>query len=231
MIQFIHGDDLPKINLFISDYLKKNNLNKITYSLNAENISEILGNIDTPNLFGEKNLFVVDITECEFEDLEKFVKALTEDSELILLYEGLFDQRSKSFKLLSKFKSFEFKLVKTSNIFAFTDCLLSGDLKKTYQELEKLNEAGEEDLMIFNMVVSTFRNLAAIKFDTKLKSKVPPFKIGLYTSASKRYTDDEIKNIYKILAENDLKFKTGEITSEMILLHSINTVLKNGTDK
>jgi DNA polymerase III delta subunit len=232
MIQFFYGDNLSKLSDSISNYAKKNNLQKINYELSSENIPDILGALDTPNLFGESNLFIVDVTDCEFEDIEKFSKGFKDYFELIIVNEGSIDARGKSYKLLSKFRPQEFvAAAKTSNIFLFTDYLFAKDLKKTYQELENLQQSGEEDLMIFNMIVSTLRSIIGIKFDTKQKSKIPPFKIRQMTASADKFSEEDIRKLYKILSENDLKFKTGELTSEMLLLHSINSILKDGSSK
>lgn len=231
MIYFLYGDDTAKISNYVSSLSKKNSFNKINYELNSENISEIIGNLDTPNLFGEKNLFIIDITDTDPEVVLDFTRRINDSHEVIILFEDNIDQRSKVFKTLSSYKTTSFKNIKNSNIFEFTDLLINKDTKKVYQELQKLEEAGEEDLAIFNMIVSAFRNIAAIKFDTKLKSKIIPFKVNFYNKAANLYTNEEVKEIYKILSENDLKFKTGEITSDMLLIHSINTILKNGTNK
>ena len=232
MIQFFYGENLSKLSESISTYAKKNNLQKINFDLTTENSYDILGSLDTPNLFGESNLFIVNVTDCEFEDIDKFSKGFKDYFELILVNEGSIDARGKSFKLLNKYKPQEFQAVsKGSNIFLFTDYLFSKDLKRTYQELENLHQSGEDDLMIFNMIVSTLRSIAGIKFDTKQKNKIPPFKIRQMASSAEKFTQDDLKNLYKILCENDLKFKTGEITSEMLLLHSINSILKDGSSK
>lgn len=232
MIQFFYGENLSKLSDSISNYAKNNNLQKINLDLNSDNIADILGSLDTPNLFGESNLFIINITDSEFEDIEKFSKGFKDYFELILVNDGSIDARGKSFKLLSKYKSQEFvAAAKTSNIFLFTDYLFAKDMKKTFQELENLHQSGEEDLMIFNMIVSSLRSIAGIKFNTKQKNKIPPFKIKQMSSSADKFSEDEIKNLYKILSENDLKFKTGELTSEMLLLHSINSILKDGSSK
>jgi len=232
MIYFLYGDDLPKLNNFIVGYASKNSLSRINFELNSENISEIIGTLGTPNLFGDKNLFIIDITESDPEIILKFYESIkNSDYELIILNEGSIDQRSKVFKSLSNFKTQSYELPKNNSIFNFTDYVISKDIKKTYEELLKLQENKEDDLMIFNMLISSFRSIAAIKFDSKLKNKIPPFKVSQMNAIAEKYSVDQVKKIIKILAENDLKFKTGEITSEMLLLHSINTIIDNGSSK
>jgi DNA polymerase III delta subunit len=232
MIYFLYGDDLPKLNNFIVGYASKNSLSRINFELNSENISEIIGTLGTPNLFGDKNLFIIDITESDPEIILKFYESIkNSDYELIILNEGSIDQRSKVFKSLSNFKTQSYELPKNNSIFNFTDYVISKDIKKTYEELLKLQENKEDDLMIFNMLLSSFRSIAAIKFDSKLKNKIPPFKVSQMNAIAEKYSVDQVKKIIKILAENDLKFKTGEITSEMLLLHSINTIIDNGSSK
>jgi len=228
MTYFIYGDDLSKINEFIISYSSKNNFEKILIDLNDQNLSEILGTIETPNLFGDKNIFVVNVTDTDPEIVIKFADIVKDKNcDLIILFEDSIDQRGKVFKTLSKFKTQAFEIAKDNTIFIFTDYLLAKDMKRSFQELEKLSEKREDDLMIFNMIVSSFRSIASIKFNSKIQTKIPPFKIKQMTSYSEKFTEEEVKKIIKTLAENDLKFKIGEITSEMLVLHSMNTILQD----
>ena len=104
MLNFIFGDDQVKVNNFISEFVKKNNFQKSAHELTEDNISELVGIIDTPSLFGDKNLYIIDVTNSEFETLEKFISSLDSNSDVFLLYEGEIDKRSKEYKLLSKIK-------------------------------------------------------------------------------------------------------------------------------
>ena len=231
MVNFVYGDDLTKINNFISELIKKNNFVKNTLVLNELNSSEILGTIDTPSLFGDKYLFVIDVTDTESEILENFIPKISANSDVIIIFEGEMDKRSKEFKLLSKLKTLNFSQIKSNGIFNFVDTLFLGDPKKTYQEYENLLKNKEEDLAIFNMIVSNLRSISYIKFNSSLANKIPPFKIGLMQKIANNYTEEELSNIYKILTENDLKFKNGELTADLLLTHTINTVLKHGNIK
>lgn len=231
MIYFIYGDDQVKINNYILDFSKKNNLQKNYHELQADNSSEVLGSIETPSLFGDKNLFIIDITDTEFETLEPMIPRISDSSEVILLYRGEIDKRSKEFKLLSKLKTINYSQVKSNAVFTFVDTLFLGDPKKTYQEYENLMKNKEEELAIFNLIVSTLRSLSYFKFDSKLKTKVPPFKKSFFEILAKKYTEEDISNIYNVLAQNDLKFKNGELTSDMLLVHTINTILNHANNK
>lgn len=231
MLNFIFGDDQVKVNNFISEFVKKNNFQKSAHELTEDNISELVGIIDTPSLFGDKNLYIIDVTNSEFETLEKFISSLDSNSDVFLLYEGEIDKRSKEYKLLSKIKTVNFSEVKSNAVFYFVDTLFLGDPKKTYQDLENLLKNKEEELSIFNLIVSTLRSLAFVCFESPLKSKIPPFKKSFFESLAKKYSQEEIANMYKIISENDLKFKNGELTSEMLLTHTVNTVLNHGNTK
>ncbi len=231
MRNFYYGNFESKIREKISETVQKGKFLKFEYPLVPDNISEILSGIFSESLFGDKNIYVIDITESEFEDIEKFIQLISPVSEVIVIYRDDLDKNSKILKLFSKeFYTQEFKKSKTGNIFSFTDSILLGDLNKTYLELKKLDE---NEVLIFNNIVSVARNLLALKLDLSIKSKIIPFKLGLYKKSIEYYSKQDLTNIYSNLAENDLRFKRGEINSEMLLLHSINLffINKNGDIK
>ena len=228
---FLYGNFEVKILEKISEITLKNNFSKIEYSLSLENISEILSGLSSISLFGEKNLFVIDISESELEELEEFLKAIPTDSELILICKRELEKSSKILKLIPKeFTFFEFNQSKGGNTFLFTDLLMSKDLTKTYIELNKLTE---NKILIFNNIVSMTRSLLGLKYDLDLKNKIIPFKVSLFKKNVEKYSVEELKNIFNNLCKNDLRFKKGEINEDMLLLHSINLFFdnKNGNSK
>jgi len=193
--------------------------------------NEITVALNTSSLFGDKNTIVVNIFEVENEILESFLNNLSGDSDLIIYYPEELEKSSKKIKLFPRdFTILEFKKSKIGNIFNFTDYLLSKDINKTYTELSKLDEDG---VLVFNNIIPIVRNLISLKKDLNLKTKIIPFKLGLYKKMVEKYTYEELMDLYKNLYQNDLKFKSGEITNEMLVLHSVNCffIKQNGSNK
>jgi DNA polymerase III delta subunit len=220
MKYFFYGNFEVKINDKISEIIKKNNFSKIEFSLNTENLEEILAGLFSLSLFNEKNLFVIDITNTKSEEIEKFFSLLKGEFDIAIYYRDDLPKTSKILKFLPKdFTILEFKKGSEGNVFNLSDSLISKDIKKSYLELKKLNE---NEVAVFNGVLSSFRGLFGLKFELYTKDKIVPFKIGLYKKAVENFDKEELKNIYNNFYYNDLKFKKGEITDEMLLLHTVN---------
>lgn len=231
MRNFYYGNFESKINEKVAEIVSKGSFVKLEYPLNSENISEIASAMASESLFGDKNLYYIDITESEVELIEDFIKRIPANCDLVLVYRDELEKSSKILKIISKdFLILEFKKSKVGNIFSFTDYLLSGDINKTFSELSKLDD---NEVLIFNNIVSVARNLLGLKFDLGIKSKIIPFKIGLYKKVVNNFSEQNLIDIYNNLALNDLRFKKGEINGEMLLLHSVNSffINKNGSTK
>jgi DNA polymerase III delta subunit len=228
---FYYGNFEIKISEKINELALKNNLTKLKFDLDSENLSEIITSLSMESLFGDKNLIIVNGTESEFEVLESLFKQLPNSGNLILLINKDLEKSSKLLKLIPKsFTVQEIKQPKKGNIFSFTDQLLGDDISKTYLELLKLSE---NEVLIFNNIISVGRNLLSLKLNLSTQSKIIPFKLGLYKKALGNYNKEDLYNIYNNLFINELKFKTGEINSEMLLIHSVNLfyIYKNGNLK
>ena len=228
---FYYGNFEIKISEKINELAIKNNLTKLKFDLDSENLSEIITSLSMESLFGDKNLIIVNGTESEFEVLESLFKQLPNSGSLILIINKDLEKSSKLLKLIPKsFTVQEIKQPKKGNIFSFTDQLLGDDISKTYLELLKLSE---NEVLIFNNIISVGRNLLSLKLNFSTQSKIIPFKLGLYKRALGNYNKEELYNIYNNLFINELKFKKGEINSEMLLIHSVNLfyIYKNGNLK
>jgi DNA polymerase III delta subunit len=231
MKYFFYGNFEVKINEKISEIVVKNKFVKTEFSLNSDNLSETILALDTENLFGDKLLFVIDVTDSEIEVLENFLKMIPANCDLVITYRGDLEKSSKILKIIpASITTLEFKKSKLGNVFLFTDYLISKDLVKTYQELKKLDD---NEVLIFNNIVSVTRSLLGLKLNLDLKNKILPFKISLFKKAAEKFSEEELKLIYNNLYLNDLKFKKGEITDEMLLLHSVNLffINKDGNNK
>lgn len=231
MKYFFYGNFDVKINERISEITLKNNFVKNEFPLEEENLNEIISGMSSESLFGDKNLYVVDITETEIETLDNFLKIVPSNSDLIIVFRNELEKTSKILKIIPKeYVVQEFKKTKSGNIFYFTDYLISKELNKTYAELNKLDD---NEVLIFNNIVSATRSLLGVKLDLDLKNKIPPFKISLFKKAAEKFSEESLISIYNNLYLNDLKFKKGEITDEMLVLHSVNLffINKDGNNK
>ena len=220
MAFFLYGDSLLKINDEIAKIYSKEKYTKVLVELTEENYLDLGPKIFSENLFGDKYLYILDITDTENQTIEKFFsdkEALKLDNIVVICRKNLIS----SSKIIQIFKGCEIKELKdtSENIFELADLIISGDISKIYKEIEKHKKL--EEVYVFNMVVSGFRSVEYLILGMNQASKIPPFKKGFYQKVAQNYNELKIKEISQKLFDLDLKFKTGEITEDMLLTSTI----------
>lgn len=108
-----------------------------------------------------------------------------------------------------------------SNIFNLIDSIGAKNKKRALQELHNLIENGQNELYILSMIVYQFRNLLIVRdfvergvsnqYDLSKKASLHPFVAGKTLSQARNYTIDNLKKIYQMLLDFDLKMKTGQL--------------------
>ena len=68
-------------------------------------------------------------------------------------------------------------------------------------------------------------NRVYLKFKTNASKSIFPSKMEMYKKAASSLTEEDIVKIHNILTQNEIKFKKGEISDEMFVLHSMNFIL------
>lgn len=221
MAYFLYGSNQKDLKDFIKKYKDKNDFLTKEFEVSEENLEEILISILSESLFGEKFLYIIDITNSSEETIFSLAKRLKKESKenstnVIVQYSDDLVSRSK---ILTSFDGFTFENFKNEKpeIYKLVDFIISGNLKEVYTEITRLGISNVDEIHIFNLVVSGFRSIEYFCLDLDQKKSVLPFKKNFYEKLSGRYTDSEIKNISQKLFEMDLKFKTGELTEDMVL--------------
>lgn len=216
MSYFFYGDSQLKINEEIQKVVLKENYSRVSINLSEENFLEIGSRILSENLFGDKYLYILDITDTDNEILEKFFlnPDIAKISNLIVVYTKNLTSASK---IHLNFKNYEVKELKenSENIFELADLILKGDITLVYKEIERLRKVDE--VFVFNMVVSGFRNIEFLVLGLDQINKIPPFKKGMYQKIAQEYRSQRVKEVSKKLFDLDLRFKTSELTSDMLL--------------
>jgi DNA polymerase III delta subunit len=221
MAYFLYGSNQKDLKDFIKKYKDKNDFLTKEFEVSEENLEEILISILSESLFGEKFLYIIDITNSSEETIFSLSKRLKKESKenstnVIVQYSDDLISRSK---ILTSFDGFTYENFENEKpeIYKLVDLIISGNLKEVYTEITRLGISNVDEIHIFNLVVSGFRSIEYFCLDLDQKKSVLPFKKNFYEKLSGRYTASEIKNISQKLFEMDLKFKTGELTEDMVL--------------
>lgn len=226
------GSDISKISNTVNSSIKKYSFQTMNFNLTEENFSEILANLNTPSLFGDRVLLIVDITETDNDLSEKFIENAKEFKDLYVIYQKKLDSRTKLAKYLISNKALIYdEEIEATSPFKFGELVLNQKIKEAYEELNTLEKNEVDYVSIYSGIVTACRNLLNFSFETSTKKSIFPKSIPFFQALSKKYSQEDIKKIYGLLAENDLKFKRGEITDEMMVLSSMNYILNYGNNK
>ena len=106
----------------------------------------------------------------------------------------------------------------SGNIFNLVDAVGTGDYRKTAQYMHELLAQGENEIYILTMIVRQFRNLILIKdYEGKLDKigiakevGLHPFVVQKGMAQARKFSIQELKNMYEKLLDTDIAIKTGE---------------------
>jgi len=82
---------------------------------------------------------------------------------------------------------------------------------------------------IFGAMVYYFNSLVNVYFNTSLGQK--NFNYRELKKISEKYDKKTLQEISSVLYQDELKFKKGQITDEMMVINSVLSVLKYGNHK
>lgn len=118
-------------------------------------------------------------------------------------------------------------LVKASfeaNIFSLMDAVATKNTRRSTELLNSFLESGENEIYILTMIERQFKNIAMAKFEenvtegklTKM-AKVHPFVAKKSLQQAKNFEQAEIIEMYRRLADADLKLKSGFEPKQVLL--------------
>jgi len=115
-----------------------------------------------------------------------------------------------------------------ANIFNLIDAMAQKNIKLANKELYRLLNSGANELYILTMIIYQYRNLLIIKdlgerlkntnrWALAKKAGLHPFVIQKSLAVLPKYSLDQLKNVYGILQDFDVRMKTGKIESRVAL--------------
>ncbi|AQP53232.1 DNA polymerase III subunit delta [Vagococcus penaei] len=111
------------------------------------------------------------------------------------------------------------------NIFDMVNYVMSGKQEEALQLYEDLLKQGEETIKINAILISQFRLYLQVKLLLSIHYqqsnmvdmlKVHPYRVKLACQQVKRFSIDDLGNIFDQLVENDFKFKTGFMDQKLL---------------
>ncbi|MFA6963233.1 MAG: DNA polymerase III subunit delta [Patescibacteria group bacterium] len=101
--------------------------------------------------------------------------------------------------------------VSNVKIFDLTDAIADRRLGQAFSILSKMRKSGQDEAMIFNMIIFQLRNMLIIESlgSNASQSGLHPFVVKKTLSSIRKFKPGEIKKFYSDLAELDWKIKSG----------------------
>ncbi len=106
----------------------------------------------------------------------------------------------------------------SNELFSLAESVLSRNKKMAIFIIKKLIYWGEDESKIFNMLLWQIKNFVRIKFLKKSDLKFKSFYINKIRRLSHNVSEENLKRIYKILANIDLRVKTSRLNYREALM-------------
>lgn len=188
------------------------------FSGQDKNVNQVLLEATTPQLFSDKRLVMVEVTDEKLIDLDK----ITGDENLTLVLK-LNKQLNQSSVLLKSAQSmggmiFNLSEKDETSIFPLLDDLAEKNSRGVYTKIEKLyEEFGFQ--YISTMIFYMFRRLI---MPTK---SLPPFVLKKIERQKANFTTKRLKELYKFACETDYKIKSGMLEEKTGLFRLTQEIL------
>lgn len=215
MIYIIHGENLAASRTQILNLQKKVGADsKREISINEiapEQLSDLCGAFD---IFGKPPFIILDISDAGKTNLDGYIQRLSKISQKVVLIILSSKELSKSnafikFSQTTQVAVILSQKIPTSNIFKFIDAIFNQEKGGAYNELKNLISDNEDAFYLFTMILYGLRNVAFVKFNSPNINKMAPFTKSKSMSQAKKFTEDQILNLFKEMYKLDKNVKTG----------------------
>ncbi len=191
----LHGPALDSSRKKLGEMKSKFGPNNIVVFEKGADIKDILSALQTVSMFDEDRLFVI----------ENPPEALLSDSLLITTYSPLvlwFDHEIK--KLPQGVEILFFPEAKEYSIFPLLDLLAAGKKEAFIEAKKRTNDTQYIITMIFYLLRSL----------TVPPKNAPPFVKNKLAKQRSRFSEEDLKNLYRFVIETDYKIKSGFMESD-----------------
>ncbi len=205
-IIILHGDDTSKSYDRLKKFIEAARERSWEVSFLDESSTSIPENLSASSLFDAERFFILrDIKKLGKSELTWINKKYKDfPGNLIIFHEGTLNQ--SFFKSLPEPKIEEFKLPKL--IWVFLESFHPLGASVSVRLFHKIIET-EPVEMVFTLIARQFRDLYWIKTDAGSVG-FPSWKAGKLKSQASKFSSGKLKEIINLLADIDIKVKTGK---------------------
>lgn len=214
----LHGPGKISSRAKLINIKQKFNLNNVMVFDEGSKLDEVVGSLMTQAIFDEEKLFILENPDESFTNYTLNPNPYT----LIFWFDHEVAEKKPIMEWVKEVKGeiYFFPEAKEVSVFPFLDLLATGN-KNAFLELSKLKIAGYDIFYLITMTFYLLRNLVATP------KNAPPFVKQKLDKQRKRFSQNDLKNLYKDILEIEFKIKKGllEIPQAEFLL--VNKFLTN----
>ncbi len=227
----LHGENIPAIRNYILNLQERHKAtSKNEFSILDVSSNELSDLVSTPDMFGAKQIVVLDITKMgrmrPKEHIEVITKA-SNDVVFVIIAQKQLPRTNIFIKNANQLnaKVMSFQAPPPANVFKFVDLVFAKNRSASYKELKKLMLSGEDPIYIFSMLVYGLRGIAYAKFGSPELSKLPPFVRSKVTKQANNFEKEILFDLYNKFYEFDRGAKVGKVSPEVLVPLAIEKVL------
>ncbi|MBN1162845.1 hypothetical protein JXA34_03845 [Patescibacteria group bacterium] len=233
MIYIVHGDDISTSRSLVVNQQKKLGIEtKQEIDLTEIEPRDFKNLVTQTNLFGQKELILVDISKVDTARADKCIAILKDavsDNSIVLLTNK---SLPKSNTFIKNATTLNAKIIHTQiepkgNIFDFADSVFYKNRTKAYRELAHLISDRSDEFHIFSILYYNLKNIAHAKHNSPAFESLKPFQKNKFQNQAQLFSDQALLEIFRTFYQNDKMVKIGELTPDILITRSIEKVLNS----
>lgn len=209
----LHGPGINSSRAKLINIKKDFELSEVVVYGEGSDVETIKGGLMTLPLLSEQRLVIL---ENPLEDFTFDSSLITSHLSLVIWFDHEVSDKKPIMEWVKKSgQVLYFPEAKEVSVFPFLDLLVAGD-KKAFLEMDKLKKAGFDIHYLITMTFYLLRNLVATP------KTAPQFVRDKLQRQRKRFTGEDIKNLYKNILEIDFKIKSGLLEKDQAEFSLVN---------
>lgn len=233
MIYIVHGEDASKSRqLILNQQSKLNSASKTDLSISDTSPQKLTESLSSITIFGDIPFVVFDISAAGRKNVDEYINVINKVQTEFTLIIYSTRKLTKTNAFVKAFSTNKAKIVTNekiaeSNIFNFLDALAEKDRKKTYTELSKLLNDNQDEIYILTMIQYLIRNLSYFVFNSPKTEAINPYVKFKLIKQSKKYSEQNIKDLYAEIYLKEKQLKTGEVEPQTGLTLAVEKMINS----
>jgi len=229
MTILIHGSDVVESRkelLKLKSSYTNQGFRVESFVATKENVDQIKISLLTSSMFAQKNAYFVELDKSTISTINP--KSAPEQNVAVFWIEGKIPANSSFLKSLKNINGtiLTFEEKRDAKIFKLADFVCQKNSSLALSLLEELLQNQTAGYEILGVLIFQFRNVLGVKLKADFVKKEHPFVLKKSVVFAGNFKEEELLEIYKKLAEADVKIKTGQGNENLVLTELIHYIVR-----